>query len=293
MTFLALTYRGKLKQSPTLEELMRYLIMFLHIARGTSQYNKVDIVPRTSLSTAYRDCVFNVVDILPFNFLKLCKATCCIVATILLSFQFLLNLGRNQSTFYGFLLCFALLVIYLPDHPSTFCLKILSVSCIVLFSMSIIIDFVSCINLFSIQLTRLFSLLSYLFLMDNLIVMVLLFPPLPVLLVILFKVVRMGISPDFALRFFTYLTRWIKAILLGCVSSKKLSGSRVEVQTLGASLAGQAFLGYSIHTVSLLKMYLSSCLGMLTHRSGTTLLPLNYTTNPLYKEPQEVYYHVH
>jgi hypothetical protein len=63
---------------------------------------------------------------------------------------------------------------------------------------------------------------------------------------------------------------------------KVLGGRWVEVQTGNALLALWWYLGYDVtHDRSLL--LLSSRQGMLEHRSGKTLLPLDYTTNPLCK----------
>jgi hypothetical protein len=81
---------------------------------------------------------------------------------------------------------------------------------------------------------------------------------------------------------YTRFTRWVPTIFLLRVFGEVCGCGRQPLLTSVALLALWCLLGYDVHTLSLLTC-LASRQGMLQHRSGKTLLPHDYTTNPLCK----------
>src|SRR5260221_1420925 len=167
-----------LKQSTAFKKLTWQFVALLEIAIRTRQYDIVDIMTRTILSTTCGDCVLKMEDILSILLLKLGKATCSIVATVVLCLQFSLNLGRSkrarnrsvsQSAFmqfctpyYSTLLCLAILPRTLKRFFSMIEV-ILSKIVPLMFYVSQKIRFMLLAHLFFVGLIIKFSLLAYLF----------------------------------------------------------------------------------------------------------------------------------
>ena len=89
----------RLEQSTTTTPLMRQLVLFLRIAGGTSQYNRVHIMPGIMLSATQRHGMLKVIEIVSVDLFKLGKTASSIIASIVLCFQLGLYLLISERFF--------------------------------------------------------------------------------------------------------------------------------------------------------------------------------------------------
>ncbi len=110
-----------LQQSVAFKKFMWKLVELFAIAGWASQYNKVDIMPRSAFNTAYRYRMLKMVNIFVIAFFKLRFA---VIAGIALRFQFGLHLLRAKSAGYRPLFRFVSVRGNVGHEPATLCTSV-------------------------------------------------------------------------------------------------------------------------------------------------------------------------